>query len=204
MPTFQATDDFNRADANPISGSWVNESGLDPMQIVGNEVRSTTTGGGGDHSLWALVVNEQQMSTVTAVTLALGHQVRAVARGSTTATTNYFCSVHGPFSGTTVTLLEKYVAGAYSIIASGSTVSLSTGGTISCDCDATTTIRMLVNGAQVYSVTDTSIANGRMGVGGYADTAVSSSELDNWQGDYFFATAGPTDTSINSYINSWV
>lgn len=175
-------DGFDRADANPISGDWEAQGGLAPCQIVSNRVRPTATGGGGNHALYGLLSTNQQTSRLKVITLNAGAQARALCRGRSGSLDCYFTISGGPFGPVAGVTLAKYVAGNYQEIGTGNTAALASGDTIACDCNATTTIRSLVNGSEIYSVTDSSLASGKMGVGAFATVAVSDVEIDDWIG----------------------
>lgn len=195
----QILDDFNRSDADPVGSPWFPQGTIPGMQIVGNRLRAATLGGGGNHVLYTGHEPQTQTSTVKVLTLASTKQARAICRGKFNADTCYFFFVTGPFGATVGCTLAKYVAGVYTEIGTGSTASLSSGGTISCDVNGTT-IRGLVNGVQIYSVTDTSIADGNMGCGTFVSGgAVGDVEIDDFQGDFTsFIAPTITDTIVTN------
>jgi hypothetical protein len=183
-------DHFDRADENPLAYPWRVPTGLTAVQLSGNQVRATTVEAGGNHAAYSIHSVQNQKSTITVSTLTNSCQARVCGRMSLDAATvsMYLAYVEAPLGATTNCVLAKFVNGSFSNIATGSTASLSAGGTVSIDCQRET-IRMLVNDVQVYSVTDGSIVKGCPGIGVFvpAAAAVANAEIDDWHGEYDYA-----------------
>jgi hypothetical protein len=179
-------DNFDRPDENPVAGFFLTAPGGSACEIVGNRVRGTTVGGGGSDMRSTLPMSANQTSTIRVRTFsasAAGQgQARAWARLQSGAYSGYVSIVGGGSFGTVSCTLFRVTAFSFVSIASGSTATLSADSTVSCDCQGTT-IRMLVDGAQIYSVTDANFTSGFPGFGIFVDTgnALSTVELDDFE-----------------------
>jgi hypothetical protein len=80
-----ASDNFNRADANPIGGNWTTSGNLAAMRLLSNQVKGSTTGTCGAY--WnADAFNDDQYSQIKGVSATYqntwGPSVRVAAGGT--------------------------------------------------------------------------------------------------------------------------
>jgi len=110
----------------------------------------------------------------TIVAIASGIYIGLSVRNAA-GTNSYVYSVDSADGG----YFDEWVNGTYSALASGGSV-VAVGNVIRMEAEGTT-IRLKINGTQNMSVTDTSLATGAPGVGGYHDG--TTSRIDDWIGD---------------------
>lgn len=179
------SDNFNRADANPIGGNWTAVPGSSPVQLLANQAASTTTAQYSTVYWNADVFPPDQFSQITAVTQF--HFAYVVVRASAVANTYYM------FRGGSATpwRLFKMVAGVptqigsdYAAAVSGQVVKLSVAGNV---------LTPYINGVAQAPVTDSSITSGQPGFGMW-DT---NGFIDNW-------SAGPSGAAVRGPASFFV
>lgn len=177
MSAFKVTDNFNRADENPLAGSWSTGSGETAMKIVSNS--ATFTAAGSDASsywnleTWSADQYSQAKLTVTGTTLDTGPGL--VVRRSTSALTWYRVTVS---KNATNVALWKAVAGTYTNIWQR-TATFTDGDTVRLEVKGTT-LRVFINGVQVGAdATDTAISTGKPGIA-YSSSSTAAT-VDDWE-----------------------
>ncbi len=169
-----SSDNFNRANENPIGGNWTNESS-DTMQIASNVVWPAA-GANLAMAYWnADSYNANQFSQATIGGAALGSNYAGVAvRMAAGALTAY---IYGDVVGTYK--IQKIVAGTTTDIQTCSgtptasdVLKLSVSGT---------SLTGTVNGGSTCNGTDSSIASGQPGIWGYS--SLGNSTVDDWSAD---------------------
>lgn len=180
-----ATDNFNRANANPIGGNWTTITGLSAMQIVSNAATPSSLSPNDCGSYYNAVTwpNDQysQAKLTVVDTKTDGSGIGVAVRVAAAALTAYRVVLTHASPGTNVSL-QRFLAGAFTRLwdrgaafVDGDLVRLEVQGT---------TLRVFINGVQVGAdFTDTNIASGNAGIS-YSSVATSAS-LDDWEGGDF-------------------
>jgi hypothetical protein len=177
QPDVTASDDFNRANGNlgatwtPLNATFqiVNQH-VEPAAAGYTTARLTTWTGGGDQ--WA-----EAAVTVTGLNSGGGPVVRASSDGANLYLVEY--------NARNQHQLVRVVGGVGAVIGSGWTTPSAPGDVVRLEATGTT-IRVLVNGVQRLSVTDTMVTGGAPGL--YANAATGEQvQLDS------FAAAGVSD-----------
>lgn len=192
-----ATDNFNRANETPIASPWTVQTGTDAMRLISNEVLTnisanhsaayhSSTPGNGQYSQIVL------SNTIETGTGAIFYGVGPAVRMTTGDTRKYSVSCR---VGQILLLVWDNVGGPTQL---GSTFAgtVALGDTIRLEASGTT-IRVLQNAVQRISVTDSTLASGRVGIQGtYSNDTTSG--LDNWDGGAL-ASGPPMDTDFLIY-----
>ena len=185
LPQPLASDAFNRANENPIAGSWTSGPGnFADLQIVGNVVQSVTPGVDGAAYYNAVVWANDQWSEVQLTGLGVEQGGPAV-RLSATAVTGYVFAVDN--SGTSY-FIAKGVNGNTPILASGAH-GFAVGDVLRLEVQGTT-LRAYVNGTLLASVVDADIPSGNAGLWIY-NHAAAGLAVDNWAGGGFAPAPAP-------------
>lgn len=178
--TYTQTDNFDRANANPIGGNWVTVPSNSAIQIVSNA--ATPSSLAADCScIWTAITSfptDQYSQAAVTVTGTVGGNagMGVIVRGSKTANTYYrLCIDHAAASNV---FLGKKVAGTSTAIwtrtqafTDGDILRLEVRGNI---------LRALLNGVAIGAdVTDNSILGGYPGLH-YSSTETAAS-ADTWQ-----------------------
>jgi hypothetical protein len=147
-----ATDDFNRADANPIGGNWVTITGWNALQIVSNTARRTSGNSGARYN--ASFLNDQYaQAKIASISTDNGVLVRCASAAATFYTWSFYGGgeVWKNVSGTWTKLADRDAT--FNI---GDVMRIEVSGTA---------ISVYVNGSKIgANVTDTSIASGQAGL----------------------------------------
>ena len=190
------TDDFNRADENPIGGNWTNtQSGTGRAQIISNQLTSSGDLGQNDHACYwnADTFSNDQFSSAQFVAQGGGSCAPGLTvRGSGIASDFYCCQL---FSGSD---LFKYVAGSYTSLSrpadtwtANDYMRLQVSGTSLGFYHDTLTIPTTL----IASATDSAFASGKVGVYNWLGQGI----WDNWRGGDLADLNG---TSYTSYYDS--
>jgi hypothetical protein len=188
-----ASDNFHRADANPISGNWspfVATPGL-VFCIVSNQAEpaadSALSIGGNFYN--GISWPNDQYSEVTVGTSASGAASDAfLVLVRTSATGNCYALVFA-CEGATTCVIQKYIAGAVTNLATFS-FTATTGDVVRLSVQGSNLV-VYKNGAQIGTATDSSITSGSPGMGFYfVNTAFSNATLSLWAGGTFVAPEG--------------
>ncbi|MCK9420202.1 MAG: host specificity factor TipJ family phage tail protein [Nitrospirae bacterium] len=168
----RVSDDFNRADENPLAGNWTTAPGAHALKIVSNQC--VTTIGVNDGAYWSggSFFNDQFAEFTSAVTDYGSLMLRCITSGSVLNLYGLTVSLNG-------VQLFKYVAGARSTI--GSSISLSpplqASDVIRFEAEGTV-LRVKRNNIILREEIDTSLSSGSPGVFVY----IGNPAIDNWRG----------------------
>jgi hypothetical protein len=195
-----ASDNFTRADANPIGGNWSPRVAGQPAQIISNIVRSSATGVG-DDSYWnALVWNADQWSKITINNETTGSFVGSTVRTSTSgAATSYRLALN---LGTG--------AGAQLVTQSQVTGTITSLQTQSFPIAISDTLILVVTGGNVYTYWNdcliaanpsVSIASGAAGFQISSTVAVANSGISAWSGGNFQDSPPVPSLALSGWIN---
>lgn len=181
--TVLATDAFNRADG-ALGANWTTVTGQDPLVIVSNEATYTSVGNDAasvytgvafpdDHYSQGVVKN---LNAVAPGDTGIGLIVRAL----TAARTNYRLTINSNPAGSWQ--LAKFIAGAFTDLNDG-TDAWASGDTARLEAQGTT-IRVLRNGVQIFSVVDGGIPTGG-GAGIVYSSTATGETIDDFEGGDF-------------------
>jgi hypothetical protein len=171
-----ATDDFNRATATPLGGSWTNWGAYYWYGYGGIDISLSATGTGYEYATWnANTFADNQYSQVKINNTAASDKVGVLVRA--TSNSGYYM-IAGPdtskgvevgkiVNGTRTTLFTA----ANPFFAKNDIAKLSVVGT---------TLYWFKNGVCIGSIVDTSLSSGSPGVAGYNQQG--GGELDDWEG----------------------
>lgn len=178
MPTQLASDNFQRADANPISGNWTNVDNA--IQIVSHLAEATVISayniGYYNDVVWP---NDQYSEITIGATDASFDYVMPAVRVDNSVATAYFALaelntgnifIQELTNGTVNTLAGPTSSGAAFQI--GDVIRLTVQGT---------TLTATKNGATILSVSDSSILSGNAGIGFFTAT-LASAAISLWAG----------------------
>lgn len=160
------TDDFNRANANPIGGNWSAVSGWTGAQIVSNAVSSTAPAA----IYWnaATFANNQYSQ----VKLAGAYSVSAAVRCNGTA-----CYIWFVANATTMRYYRATSSGSYTQIGGDITGVILTTSTLRLEVSGTT-LTGYIDGVAQTTQTDATYASGSPGLHWGSGTA----SMDDWAG----------------------
>lgn len=181
-----ASDNFNRANANPIGGNWTTEGGTNAVQIVSNAVEATVVNTT-NFAYWnANTFPNDQWGQVTAVTLNPADTVAAFNLTLRSAKANprtfYQYYMQHPASAT-ATVIQKIIAGVGTTIVQNATVWAS--GDIALATVIGTTVTLYKGGVQVAQGTDGALASGPAGISARPVNALANVVIDNWSAGGF-------------------
>ncbi|MDR3642143.1 MAG: fibronectin type III domain-containing protein [Candidatus Doudnabacteria bacterium] len=174
-----ASDNFNRADQAPLTGNW---SVVGNLGIVFNAAK-VASGNSDAYGFWnADIFTSDQFSqaTVSATTVQDNHAV-AIRVASGGVKTFYACD-----AGQTHQII-KFLNGSFTQLKAVS-VTINANDVLRCEAQGAT-IRYIVNGITIDSVTDASITSGSPGL----FLSTSDGAMDDWSGGDL--ASGPVDTS---------
>jgi len=158
-----ATDNFNRANANPIDGAWATITSEQPICISSNVARETSLGADcASRNTGATYPNDQyaQAKCSGGNNSSADEGVGMLVRGASAARTYYRLIMS---QGSTNAYLSKKVSGTYTNIW-GRVKAWADGNTIRLEAQGTT-LRGFVNGSQIGAdQTDSAIASGNPGL----------------------------------------
>lgn len=184
-----ASDNFNRADENPLGNSvWATQSGQTPWQVASNVATPTDLSGTDDVSLYTGIAwpNDQYSEAQLTVnsTTGGGQGVGLAVRGAAGAITGY--SLIADHAASNNVALFKHNAGTPTTLIT-ITQAWTDGATWRLEVQGTT-LRGFLNGVQVITATDGVVTSGSPGV--WLSTAVISASIDNFVGGDFAASIG--------------
>lgn len=189
-----ATDNFNRADENPLSGggNWSPSFGDQNWKVVSNvavPVNVSTLDSVMHYTAGTWPNDQYSKADLTVSGTGGGDQGVGLNVRGTTAATTYYRAVadHGATNNVGI---SKLVAGVYSNLALTSS-SWTDGATWELDVQGTT-LTFKRAGSTILTTTDASIASGKPGI--ELSTVVTSASLDNWEGGDF--TSGSTPVAV--------
>jgi hypothetical protein len=165
-----ATDNFNRADANPIGGNWSTVQGLNALQLQNNSVNGSVNNTDNAAYWNADSFANDQYSQIKKLTTSSDHGplVRV-------ATNNcYMADVYS-----TGIDIWKYVAGSWTQL--GSTISITLAANDVLKLSATgTTLEIFQNGTSRGTRSDSELATGSAGIWAYNN--YTNINVDDWEG----------------------
>jgi len=171
-----ASDNFNRANANPIGGNWTTGSGTADIQLLTNQVQGV---GGDCAAYWnADAFNGDHYSQ--AVTPVANPDAAVLCRHQQTAWTAYFFDALG-----TPEIFFKIIGGSFTTLVAGG-VAFAIGDVAKIDANGST-ITAYKNGASVKTATDTAIVGGSAAIFCFGNS--TANVLDDWQGNNLGAAA---------------
>lgn len=175
-----ASDSFNRADANPISGSWSTIGGAsNPMQIVTNQARGSVAANAFNASYWnGLSWPDDQYSTALIVASLAGTFPGIGVRMSASAQTGYFGYAEALGAGSTL-YIQRRVAGVLVNLTTG-VFTVNANDRLQLDVRGNLLILRL-NGVQKLQTTDNNILAGSAGIVSVA-AVVADAIVDSWEG----------------------
>jgi hypothetical protein len=174
------TDNFNRANENPLAGNWTvsTASGDDKLQLLTNAVTYAAIGSDSEAfwTSWASGDDQYSQAEITAgSTGGSGEGIGVCVRRSSTASTKTLYRLVIDHTGDYE--LSKLVAGVFTSLRTG-TVSYVAGQKLGLSVLGTT-LKIWYNNSQVGSnVIDSSIASGLPGIA--YSSSDSGATLDNW------------------------
>lgn len=176
---FSATDNFNRADANPVGGNWVTCTGSNDARIVSNQLKSSSTGSYVYYN--ATTANDQYSQCVQAASVC-GPAVRLQG----TSRDGYFYHVNS------ATLYSRVSGTANSILTTGDTPSTTAVYRLEV---IGSTLTVYKDGISIGSVTNTDFTSGWTGI--YIGS--NTGKVDDWAGgDSGQAMTADNSTQTNS------
>lgn len=179
-----ASDNFTRADVNPIGGNWTPTVAGHTAQIVSNAVESSSTANQGDSYWNALTWGADQYSTVTAGTVVSGSYIGPNVRQSTSGANTAYRFAWGGNTGSSGTyFVQQYVAGVYTQLATGS-LTVNVGDTLTLTVIGTQ-VSAYWNQVLVWTGVATGVASGAPGFLVSPATSVSNAKITNWAGGDF-------------------
>jgi len=179
------TDNFNRANENPLSGggTWATVTGRSAARVISNQASGTTTNSASIYT--GSAYTDDQWAKVTAKSGL--EYTGVVLRGATDATTYYVGYGHPTQKYT----IQKWVAGSYTQLAVHATQTMVANDVIEFRAVGTA-LSLLVNGQTILTATDSDISSGYAGIAFYGTTATG----DDWESGNIEGTpAGPTITA---------
>jgi hypothetical protein len=183
--TVIASDNFNRANVNPIGGNWTTAPSFAALQILTSAAQNTSDTGTDNGAYWnanSFPNDQYSQCNVTDTSLPEGANGECgpgpMCRVATSAPRNLYRVVFGP-GNTTNLFFEKYAADSYSPIA-GFSVTINNGDLLKLQVQGTT-LTAFVNGTQVATTTDSSVTTGPAGLAFSSCPAGSTVTFDNWE-----------------------
>jgi hypothetical protein len=192
------TDNFTRADQNPLTTPWTTVTGATACQIVGNRVRGASASGVRAEARYGSFTLSEMKTTITVPTFQNNVGPAALVRQSATTATSYGCYPVDEF------VLAKQVAFSYTEIARSSGHTPTAGQTVGCQALGST-IKGFKNGVEVVSQSDSVIATGTWGIdaSAFVGAAVSDCEIDDVvleAFEPFFVAAGTAGAAASGNI----
>ena len=193
-----ATDNFNRANANPIGNPWTSAGDSTDFKILSNAV--TPANLNGDCSAFENTVtwpNDQYSQVQVTTTGTKGSDIGfgPLVRGATGK--NYYRLIIDAASSSNVALSKK-INGTYTNLWTR-TNAFTSGDTIYLEMQGSTLIAKSNGTAIGASATDTSLTTGKSGIAYSSDETNGS--IDNWEGGDFAAAFAGDDSDAIWYVS---
>lgn len=183
-----ATDNFNRADQNPLATNWTDAGDTSPLKLLTNQIVPSNVSNDCSAFYNAVAFPNDQYSQITMASAESGGGGQGGGPGVRMATSKNYYRLVGDKAASTNWELAKKVAGTYTQIGTA-TQSWSDGDTIYIEIKGTQIVTKK-NGTGFGSwATDSSLANGKAGIT-YSSTS-STWACDNWEGGDFAVAGGP-------------
>lgn len=196
--TTLASDNFNRADANPLDGSWTqlaSGGGFGPAQLVSNAVEGASAGVNADSWFNGISWPNDQWAQITVIGLSnsfIGISLRQSTSGAETA--YRFVFGQGSTGGSVPYIIQLANAGSFSTLRSGS-ATLNNGDLISAEAIGTT-LNFYVGASLIDSVSDATIASGAAGFMIAPISSTGNAILDDFSGGSFSAAGNNNRISL--------
>lgn len=196
-----ASDNFQRANANPIGGNWTPLLAADKAQIVSDAVNPSAISTPGD-SFWnALSFPNDQWAQVTVgaisgTTSFVGPAVRMNTSGTQS---DYRVNWGGAATGAAGTIaLQKYVSGTFTSLQSRA-LTLNVGDTITLSAIGQD-LAVYWNNFLVLATTDSSLTSGAAGFSIYSGVATADAVITAWSGGNFQSIPPISSTGSGSMM----
>jgi hypothetical protein len=182
-----ASDNFQRANQNPLSGNWtrISTSGnFTTAELTSDLVYPTTTNTVRASYYWNPASwNADQWSSVTLASLAVNASTfgGAVRESTSGAATEYVGGIYGTASGDY--RIQSIISGTVTALVTSTAagVSPASGDIITCTIVGSQ-ISVYYNGFLIGTVSDSNIASGASGFTLYSASSVTDSEMSGWAG----------------------
>ena len=183
--TQTASDNFQRDNANPISGQWTElntgDSNYTTAQLTGNFVQSNAASKGSSYWYNGVSFNSDQWTQVTIAACQANSYVGVTLRASTSnATTCYTVLFYGATGSAGKLSIGKYLNGSYTDISGELATPVVNVGAVLTASVIGQTIAAYINGDLVATVTDTSITSGSAGFYLYPSNAANYAAISSF------------------------
>jgi hypothetical protein len=171
------TDNFQRANENPLSGdgNWTNIQ--NDLQIVSDLVEPASSGSGCAAVFSGATFSDDQFASITIETLAGGAQSTPIVRGSTTEETYYYANIVGPLTSEGETTLAKVVNGSVTTFAPTVDITPNVGDIFTLSIVGNV-LSLYQNGFLILQVEDTAaISSGYPGMSMYGNGSTSNAQI---------------------------
>jgi Abnormal spindle-like microcephaly-assoc'd, ASPM-SPD-2-Hydin/Cep192 domain 4 len=193
--TTLASDNFVRADANPLSGDWSTVTGVQPLEIVSDVVEPVSSNTNGYELNNSLSWPDNQWAQSTIVAASSNTVFTGVVLRSDAATmTGYACVAQGPSGSAGTISIERWISGAATILTRTSSFTLQNGDVIYLEIVGTT-LRCEQNGTVLLTTEDAMIKSGSAGIFGQAGSSVYS-QANGWSGGTFAPNLSPSSLTF--------
>jgi hypothetical protein len=196
------TDNFQRANANPIGGNWTQLSAIGtfgPNALVSNTMEAASLATVNAASYWnASSFNNDQWSKITISQIGNSSaSVFATLRNSTVgAQTLYRFGPSGAALGSSCSFnFQKDVAGSFTNILSIPLVTFNVGDTITAVAVGTN-LYVYLNDNLFYVISDASLTSGPVGAETAPNSTLSSAAISAWSGGNLQAAPPPPPVSL--------
>lgn len=182
-----ASDNFNRANANPLDGNWTNGTSSG-MAIVSNAAAGGTASS--NRAFWNgdLFANDHYSQCISPTISDGGPAVRC-STGN-----NYY----GLYIQGSQLKIEKFVSGSATLLGSAYSYTPTTSEVFKLTAVGTT-ISVYANDVFLFSRTDSALASGAAGMHTYGTTT----RLDNWEGGDVAGGGSVIPIFMNQYKQRW-
>lgn len=178
-----ATDNFNRADANPIGGNWTTTNSESALKIVSNQVQNSTDNADCGAFWNANSFPNDQYSQ--AVLVAVGNYTTddgpGVAVRMASGARTYYRTLLRP---STDLITQKEVAGSFTHLSTITAAGAAAGDTLYLDVQSST-LTIKRNGTTAGTTTDSAVTAGAAGLEYSSEGAAQTSTWDTWEGGDF-------------------
>jgi hypothetical protein len=184
------TDNFNRADQNPLAGNWTTSNGAIALKILSNQLTFASDFDASANYSATTFSNDQYSQVKLSNASGSGATGFGVTvRQSTSANTRYRVTADSAASNNIQ--LGKEVNNVYSNLTGWPrTATVANGDTLRLEVQGTT-LRVYINGVQVGAdTTDSSIASGYPGI--IYSSSAPSATADDWAGGDYIGTITAT------------
>jgi hypothetical protein len=181
----QASDNFFRANANPIGGKSATVPGCSAMQILSNVAQGTAIGRNAAYATSAPFKSDG-FSEITIGNLGTSADyVGATHRAGLGASENeYIAHAQGPLGASAVLTIQKAVAGVVTNLATG-TFTVNAGDLLRLECVGTA-LTLKLNGVVKLTASDSALPAGNPGIFAYVGSgALNLATIAGWSGGSF-------------------